>query len=561
MERANHARDFRAMKADLPQIEQKIGAIQGTLGWMGYWDWVPGVAAKYRDGQEALAAVQLGLHGINVMMPALTRAAPLLGYRVRPHSRLPALGEKKVAEFLAALPVMDPDLRKAYPDFRAAAQTLNKVHPHDFTGFLAPVGQKLAAAQSLLDAAVKNMPLVYQSTSALQNILGDPTPKRYLLIFQNSGELRSTGGFMTAYGYLTLNHGHLGDIQAQNMYLLDARVTYHPPASAVIATYLPVYYWHLRDSNTSPDVPTTVSYIKQFYASIPGAPRINGIIFIDTWFVDELIGDVGGITVPTPKRQVSLTEQDANIKMEDMAEGEGLPNNIRKKFIETMMKTLFNDVLHSRGHVLGEVLHTVDQSLNRKFVLLYFNNPRDEAMVMRYNWGGVMDRHVKGDYLSVVDENLLGHKDNFEMTYHIRTRVQKIGGRYEQTTSISYRDPALDNGWLFVPYRSWVRFYVPVGSELVSIQGVDGIPYEDYVNTTLNKTVFGGHVNLPSRTSTSQPVATHTVTVRYWLPPGVSPRRLTVQLQPGVNHQTLTVADGSYHRTVPFLHDMTFLLP
>lgn len=558
---ANHARNFSTMAADLHHLRQSLAAVSLSLSHLGYLRVVPGIGHKYRDGREALAAVEEGFRGVAVMMPAFQKAAPLLGYQVGGRVPRNISGQKKLAALLQALPILIPDLKRADPDFRAAASALDQVRPGDFRGFLAPIGAKLATAQSLVNTAVKNLPLIDQSSAALKNILGDPTSKRYLLIFQNSGELRSTGGFMTAYGYVTLHDGHLGKIVEQNMYLLDAKVTYHPAASAVIGTYLPVLYWHLRDANTSPDVPTTVSYIKQFYDSIPGAPPVNGIIFIDTWFVDDLIGDVGGLTVDTPKGPVHLTKDDANIRMEDMAEGQGLPGNIRKKFIGTMMKTLFHEVMHAHGKELADVLATVQQSLNRKFILLSFNNPKDEALVRRYNWGGVMDRDVPGDYLSIVDENLLGHKDNYYMTYHLVTRIRHIDNRYQETAQITYRQTSVDNGWLFVPYQSWVRFYVPVGSELISMTGNDGIPVEDYINTTVNKTVFGGHESLPSRTSLSEPPATNTVTVKYWLPPHLAMKTLTVQLQPGVNHQTLTVINGAYHRTVSFTHDLVFRFP
>lgn len=558
MARAERSHNFSAIASHLALLPGQLTRMEGLLRWMDYWRVVPGVGPKYRDLQEALNAVSEGLRGVAVMMPAMERVAPLLGYQVDGKPPGSLSGRHRISAFLGALPLLVPDLKRAYPDFLQAEKTLSEVHARDFSGRLAPVGHKLAAAQSLLATAVKNMPLIDRSTSVLQNILGDPTPKRYLLIFQNSGELRATGGFMTAYAYVTLDHGKLGRIHEQNMYQLDAQATYHAPASPVIATYLPVTYWHLRDANTSPNVPTTVSYIKTFYDSIPGAPTVNGIIFIDSWFVDQLIGDVGGLTVKTPKGPVQITAADANIKMELMAEGQGLPSNVRKKFIGTMMRMLFADVLHSHGQELARVLKTVETSLNDKFIVLSFNNPRDQALVRRYHWGGVMDTRVPGDYLSIVDENLLGHKDNYLMTYHLSTRIRHIGRRYQETASITYRNSAVDNGWLFVPYKSWVRFYVPVGSQLISMTGTNGIPVEDYVNTTVNKTVFGGHQVLPDRTSQSAPLASNTVTVTYWLPPGVSTKQLTVQLQPGVNHQTLTVAQGRYHKTIRFTHDRVF---
>lgn len=561
LEKDNSTHNFAGLSAQVSALGQEAAKLLATLHGMQYLGSMPIVGADFRDGEEAMTAVDDGLKGVQTLMPALARMAPLAGYRTRFHPSSSFSGGQKISAFVSGLPILGPALKRAYPDFVRAQTAFNKVQPKDFRGVLAPVGAKLATAQSLLNAAVRNMPLVYQSASALQNILGAPRSKRYLIIFQNSGELRATGGFMTAYAFVTLNHGRIGHITAQNMQLLDAQVTYRPPASTVIATYLPVSYWHLRDANTSPNVPTTVADIKRFYSSIPGAPGINGIIFIDTWFVDQLIGDVGGITVNTPRGAVTLNQSNANMKMEYMAEGQALPTNLRKKFIGTMMKTLLDEVMHSHGQELARVLSTVNESLNRKFILLNFNNPKAEALVKRYHWGGIMDRHVSGDYLSVVDENLLGHKDNFVMRYHIRTSIRRVGSRYQETASITYRDPAIDNGSLFVPYRSWVRFYVPMGSKLISIAGVDGIPYQVYNNTTVDKTVFGGHVDLPPRTSTAEPAARHTVTVTYWLPKGVSMKSLTVQLQPGVNHQTLSVTKGSYHQSVNFIHDVIFHFP
>lgn len=558
LESANRERNFQQIESSLSRLQGTLAALAPTLRWMNFWRWVPGVGTKYVDSQEALQALQEGLRGIDVLNPVLRRMAPLAGYRLHGNGQTGRTGEQKVSAFVRELPVMGPKLKQAFPDFQSASLTLNQVHPADFSGVLKPIGEKLAVAQSLLDTAVKNMPLVYRSTAVLRGILGSPHPVRYLLIFQNSGELRSTGGFMTAYGYLTLNDGRLGKIVAQNMYLLDAEVTYRPPASTVISTYLPVYYWHLRDANTSPNVPTTVGYIKRFYASIPHAPHINGVIFVDTWFVDKLIGDVNGISVPTPKGPVTLNQQDANSKMEYMAEGEALPSNVRKKFIGTMMKTLFHDVLHSHGIELARVLTTVNQSLNQKFVLLSFNNPRAERLVERYNWGGTMVSHYRGDYLEVVDENLLAHKDNFVMHYHLRTQIKRVGSRYEEISSITYVDPAIDNGFMYVPYQSWVRFYVPLGSQLISITGVDGIPPETYNNLVVDKTVFGGHENLPARNSKSQPVSTGTVTVTYWLPPHLDLESVLVQMQPGINHETISVQNGAYHKTRALTHDEVF---
>lgn len=94
--------------------------------------------------------------------------------------------------------------------------------------------------------------------------MGEKTPQRYLVMVENSGELRATGGFLTAYGYLEQNRGKIDAMSAQNTYALLNRIHYRPPAPAPIAKYVYTPTWHLRDANWSPNVPTTVAKIYQF---------------------------------------------------------------------------------------------------------------------------------------------------------------------------------------------------------------------------------------------------------------------------------------------------------
>jgi len=555
---AFHTHNPVSFNAAIRQMTDASAVMDVTGHWMGHWAWLPGIGGAYRNVLLSLDAFHQMLVGAEDILPPLDRVLSALTLKGR-HPN--GIGNQKIQALMDTLPSWGPGLKKAYPHWQAAESQLNQIRPEAWSGILGHYASDVGVLQDAARRWVPQVPVLMRSTRVLQHLVGFPAPQRYFLVFQNSGELRATGGFMTAYGYVVFNHGKIQRLTAQNMYLLDSQVTYQPPASPVIATYLPVYYWHLRDANTSPDVPTTVGYIQRFYQSIPGAPPINGVIFIDTWFVDQLIADVNGLTVATPKGPVHLTPQNANFEMEYMAEGQGLPDAVRKKFIATMMKDLFHKVFSSRGFTLLRVLNTVNQSLNQKFILLYFNDRQAESLVARENWGGIMTRYPHADYLSVVDENLLGHKDNYVMSYHIVTRILKVGRRFQQTVTMTWTDPALDNGWLYVPYHSWVRFYLPRGAQLVSISGVDGIPYEDYVNPGLNKTVVGGHVDLPSRTSQKQPIARHTVTIRYWLPQGVPMRRLMVQMQPGINHESLTVIAGSYRVSMPLVHDVVLTLP
>ncbi len=374
--------------------------------------------------------------------------------------------------------------------------------------------------------------------------------QRYFLIYENPGELRSTGGFLTAYSYVTFKNGRLQPLHSHNIYDLQAHIRYRPPAPLPIHTWVYTPTWHLRDSNWSPNVPTAVQQMYKFYNSIPHAPHLNGVIFVNTWVADTLLKDIGGITMPKTYHNVRITSTNANYEMEYIAERSHLSAGSKKQFIGTMLHLIFHKLAHSSVPTLLRTVNSGYQSLNQKNVIFYFNNPQLEAMVKAHNWAGIIDPHVNGDYLEVVDDNLGGHKDNFYMHYHVTSQIQKVGSRYRQTTTVTWTNTGIFNNWLVVPYTSWVRFYVPYGSRLISLTGGNAVT-QAYNNTQIHKTVFGNHLTMPARLNQHQPPTTRSMTATYWLPKGINMSTYTIQKQPGivVDHETVTV---NGHRIPPF---------
>ncbi len=411
---------------------------------------------------------------------------------------------------------------------------------------------------ALFTGDVKNLNTLLPIVSAM--VPGHGTA-RYFLIYENTGELRSTGGFMTAYSYVTFVNGHLQALHSHNIYNLQPQIRYRPVAPLIIHTYLYSPLWHLRDANTSPNVPTSVKQIYKFYDSIHNAPPLNGVIFVNTWLADAIIKDIGGVTMPKSYNNLHLTSSNANYEMEYMAERSPLPSALRKKFIAIM----FHDVLHKLAHspvpVMLTTLDSVFASLQQKNIIFYFNNPHTEKLAQAQNWAGTVDGKVTGDYLEVVDENLGGHKDNFYMHYTVTSNIQQVGDRYRQTTTVKWTNTGIYDDWLVVPYTSWVRFYVPYGSQLISLTGGNAIT-QDYRNGTLHKTVFGNHLTMPVRLNSGESPTTATMTAEYWLPKGINLSQYVIQKQPGIRQDREYVNfDG--HALPPFTitADRTVPLP
>ncbi len=542
-------KNLSGMEAQLPVLSQSFSNMRGEIASLGYFNYVPFLNNYYSLGYNAVYAGYYSIQGFSKIESGINGVAPLFGYSTsNAKTAHPITGKQKIYDVVKSLPILAPLLKKSDPYFIKANHYIQKVNVNYIPSSLNKK-YNISSLKKTFAGIVTALPTIYNSTSVLEDVLGVPTPKKYLLMFENSGEMRPTGGFMTAFGFVNFNNGNLGSITAQNIYNISNVIHYKPVAPKPLYVYNGTYYWHLRDANTSPDVPESVANIYKFYNSIYNAPHINGVIFIDTWFVDNLIKAVGGITMPSVYgNNLVLTSKNANYYMEYMAEKSGLPQQERKDFISIMMHKLISKVFHSTGNQVFKVLNVVITDLNQRQVLLYFNNSNAENLVKQYGWGGVIPKTNKYDYLQVVEANLAGAKDNYFMGETVNVNIQKTSKGYKQSVSVTWVNPAIYDNWLVGPYLSWVRMYTPKGSKLLNMSGTNGFT-QSYLNTTVNKTVFGNHITIKPRLSKSNPPAKGTLTYTYLLPKNISLKKLIFQKEAGLKGEWLNVRFGNFYKS------------
>ncbi len=142
----------------------------------------------------------------------------------------------------------------------------------------------------------------------------------------------------------------------------------------------------------------------------------------------------------------------------------------------------------------------------------------------------------EGDYLHINDANLGGRKSNLYVTQEV-SQIVSIAkdGSVEKEVTITYNNPEKYDGWLNSVLPTWVRIYVPKGSELIDISGLEDKldPYEEF-----DKTVFAGYFEL-------RPLGVAKVTLKYKLPFKVDEKyKLFVQKQSGTDAPLYTIEVG-----------------
>lgn len=132
---------------------------------------------------------------------------------------------------------------------------------------------------------------------------------RYLVIFQNTDELRATGGFMGSYAVLDFASEHPFELTVHDIYD-PSGVSISLPSPPGQEEYLSEGQgMRLTDANWSPDFPTSAALIVQYFQNIRNdSQNYDGVIAVPLSAVEDLIAAAGGVYMVDTKKLILAEE-------------------------------------------------------------------------------------------------------------------------------------------------------------------------------------------------------------------------------------------------------------
>lgn len=553
------------IKTSLTKLKGDLGSFQGSYKLLVWTKIVPVFGNYYRDGE---AAIQGGIYGIDAAQIAIDTAAPyadIIGF-TGDSSKKAQSGEESAndrIQFLVStikdvLPKVDQIAEKA----KLASAEFNKIDANRYPETIGgkkvrePLRQGLALVNEATQLVSESKPLL----EVAPYLMGIDSPRTYLVIFQNDKELRPTGGFITGYSVMTVSKGKVSAVSSNDIYNLDKAYKPTIVAPDPIIKYLKGPYLlnrnlRLRDMNFNPDFKVSMDlFVKE--AQKAGIGKIDGVIAVDTQTLVNVLAVIGNVGVPGYGNFNTTITSECNCpkviyELESFADVEGsvvwdqndptkiifAPANYynRKEIVGPLMNSVLRNAMGQPKEKIPALFQAGWDSLTQKHVLFYMLDAKAQAGVESFNIAGRI-KEYSGDYLLVSDANLGGRKSNLYVTNEIVQDVS-VGrdGSVTKTVTLTYKNSQGYDGWLNSVLPSWVRIYVPKGSELISVEGLDlkQDPYEE-----LGKTVFAGLYTL-------RPQGVQKITLKYKLPFSVKGEyKVLVQKQPGIDSITYTVNVG-----------------
>ncbi len=564
-----------ALREDLGAAEASLRGLRAelplALALCPHLGWLPRVGAEVA---AAPAALDLGIELLSAGWWGLLGAEPLLD--LLPQLASLALGGPEGADALleaglARLAASQPYFLQSGDALARAAEARGRF---DAAGFM----PRLAELVAMLD---RYLPLAQAGVEGLllaPALLSADGPQTYLLLAQNSHELRPTGGLISGVGTLVVDGAQVGELSLRDSYAYDStNLVAHPPAPEPLAAHMWAGVLLLRDANWSPDFPTSAEVVANLYElSELGAP-VDAVIAVDLVAVQRLFAAVAPIQpegypeAVTGENIIALLQRywaapAGEATIAEQASSDWWAH--RKDIMGDLVAAALDKVGRDPWSVdLGQLGAALMDSLRGRHLLIYARDPEAAALLAERGWDGAL-RPVVGDYLMAVDANLGFNKVDASIERRIDYRVDLSQSPPQAMVTLAYANRSPEGGeacrhedladrryyqassyedLMVGCYWDYLRLYLP--ADVTDLRSDAGIPVDRTYEG--DKVALGLFFLVP-------PGESRQVRFQYALPEGLGQRAaagdyaLLLQKQPGVVDVPWQVTIGSGGRAFAF---------
>lgn len=320
--------------------------------------------------------------------------------------------------------------------------------------------------------------LLLDSPELLSEALGLTETKTYLILSQNSDELRPSGGYISTYGWMTVRKGRVEDFE----YYPRTDTTPKPP-DASLGSELDIPDWWIPystpvhaawDGSWYVDFPSTAELAAWYYDNgrNPHAP-VDGVISVDIAGFEYFLEGLGGVTVQFQGETDTVTSESFRDVIYDIrTEGE------HKAFLAVVYHQILNDWQAADNEQNAELRRVVLQALQEKHIMVHFTDDSLNEAFSVLGWSGTQKPAVDRDYLLVADANVGANKSNSSINRQLIYDVEilpdgslnsRLSVGYDYSARTAENDPAVrPEHYRDINYYSIQQVFVPANSTLIN---------------------------------------------------------------------------------------------
>ncbi len=307
----------------------------------------------------------------------------------------------------------------------------------------------------------------------------------YLVLLQNSMELRPTGGFIGSILLVSFTDGKLSSLEVQDVYTADGQLKGHVDPPLPIRTILGQEHWYLRDSNWDPDFSLSGAQAAWFYEKEMNT-KVDGVIAISLPLVTKLLEVTGPLELPDFNERISANN--FFVKSLLYTQTDFFPGSTQKKdFLGSLTNALLLRLTTDKNISAGTLFSAIAKSLDARDAQFYFTDANLSGILSQWGWSGktgvssclpaIQHTGCVSDGVGVVQANLGVNKANYFIKQEAVSRIsiEENGDMHHDMTMIlnnTSTNQGHDGGG---DYQSYIRVLYPENTTIVGVT-VDGQP-------------------------------------------------------------------------------------
>ena len=380
---------------------------------------------------------------------------------------LNSLSNKNI-KLTSRLDIFNSSIKEAFDNITELEKLLNGI---DINLFPDEYRDKISLLKKSITSSKPALKELSDLCDKLIIFLGGEQDKRYLFVFQNNSELRASGGFIGSFALVDFSQGEIKNIEVPGGGSYDTEGGLKEFLVAPEPLHLVNPLWHFWDANWWPDFPKTARKLMWFYER-SGGPSVDGVISFTPDVIENILSVIGPIDM---SENYGIVIDNNNFWNETQKLAEQKPDKTKKpkKIIGDLMNRMIEELPNriNKNNII-DLTKAVLNTLNEKQILFYFEDDNLENKVKEYAWAGEVEKTIS-DYLMIVNTNIAGAKSDRVIEQKVNHNVEiKENGDIFDTLLIERKHNGIKGDeFTGVRNNSWMRIYVPLGSELIEAYG------------------------------------------------------------------------------------------
>lgn len=274
----------------------------------------------------------------------------------------------------APLVAIQPEIAQSARALATASSEANKIGS---AGTVRSISAAIRTLRAKLQTVSTAANALDRASRLIPAMLGADGPRNYLLLFQNPGELRATGGITGAFGLVHTENGRVKLVQqASTTDFAQFPQPVLPLDSATTALYGPITGQYIQDVNLTPDFTKSGPLAQEMWKRRFGL-TVDGVLSVDPVTLSYLLRATGPITLPTGDVLSSATAVDLLLSQVYARYPKHVDQSI---FFNAAASAVFKAVA-SGAMKPAALVAALAQAGSEHRVLLWSAHPHDQALL------------------------------------------------------------------------------------------------------------------------------------------------------------------------------------